>query len=1777
MKTLILVFAFLIILFSSTYAQIGSVHSYQQITSNIGGFINTLGANDRFGAKIDTIGDLNNDGIMDIAVGAPLDDDGGSDRGAIYILYLDTNKSVKGFSKISSTSGNLGCTLANGSQFGIGLCGLGDIDNDGIPDIAVGAHHDPDGSSETGAVFILLMNSNGTVKSCQKISSLSGYGTGGLPLSAGRKFGVDIGCIGDINNDNIPDIVVGNFWDNGGGTNKGAIWVLTLDTNGTVKTYYKIHDGVTNFNAPIDNNDYFGSSVCGIGDIDNDNISDIAVGAFYDDDGGSQCGAVYLIKLNSNGSVKGYNKISNGNNGLPNNIIPSIAQFGNDVKLTQDIDRNGVNDLLVGAPGYGGYSGATYIIGLDTNLTSSVIKIINSSDISQISSGIRFGRSVAHIGDINNDGKIEIASGATYYNGFRGEIFIMSINPIQPGMVISEKKISDTQGNFTAPISSNNQFGWSLTEIGDIDNDGIPDLASGAPFDDDGGTNRGAVYIIFMNANGTVKSYQKISDTQGGFTGYLSNTDYLGGGISLIGDLNNDGINDIAVGAEGDDDGGSGSGTVWILFLDTNGTVKSHQKISNGNGNIPNSAISIVSYFGFDIASIGDLDNDGNNDIAVGAYGNNYNKGSVFILFLNSNGTVKNYQIISQGIGNFTGTLYGNNKFGCAITNLGDINGDNITDIAVGANGDDDGGTDKGAVYILFLDTNGTVKSHQKISDTQGNFTASLSYSDQFGYGVEKIGLIDNDSIPDLLVGAVNDDDGGSDKGAAYVLFLNSNGTVKSHQKISNTSGNFNGTLDSGDKFGHSISLMGDLDSDGYPEVAIGAPYDDDGGSNKGAFWLLSIHTSFSSTINASQNLCNGQCNGIATAIPHGGTPPYSYLWSNNSTNDTITNLCAGTYSVTITDALSNATSSSVTITQPPPLTIASSGNTNICAGSCTNLTATGIGGTPPLFYMWSGGLGLGQSKQVCPTSTSTYTVNSLDLNGCYSPPDTIIVNVIQPPTVSFTGLSASYCQNSPAVLLVGSPTSGTFSGNGIFGNGFSPAIAGIGTHNIIYNYSNGICTGSDTQTVIIHSLPIVSFTGLDTSYCHNAATATLVGTPSGGTFNGNGISGNVFNPSSINPGVYSIVYSYTDAYGCSNSHTKNTHINSVPLANAGTNITILYNSNATLFGSASGGSGIYSYSWSPADSLVSANVQNPTTINLKSTNIFTLTVTDLITGCQDTSQVVVTVPFQISSYIISSPQSICSGDSSQLIVYTSGGSGNYTYSWASNPIGFTSTISNPIVSPSITSTYTVTVSSGTLTTADTTIITVNPTPVVSFTGLLNSYCIISQAVTLIGNPSGGNFIGNGIIGNTFNPSTAGVGSHQIVYSFANTFGCFNKDTQIVIINSLPAINFTGLAQNYCTNSTPDTLSGTPIGGTFSGTGITGNTFNPSIAGTGFFNITYSYTDANACSNSITYTTVVYPIPIANAGANKSIPCSSSGTMIGSGSTSGFSYSWLPTTGLSNPNIANPIASPSITTIYTLTITNNATGCYATDYVIVSVTGGPTAIVSPDTSVCGGALINLAASGGISYSWNTGDTIPNITVNPIITTDFSVTVTDAYGCSDADTTTISVFLLHIVNLGNDTTIKMSDTITLNAGAGFVSYLWNTNLITQTQLIDGPSLGEGIFTFYVDVIDSNQCSNSDTIEITIIDDSGLDLISQKSNILIYPNPTDGLLYMKFNQVPGKFVLITIFDLQGKMVFKSQIKPSPDSPYKIQLIDYPVGLYFIKIQSETFIVNKKLIVN
>lgn len=434
--------------------------------------------------------------------------------------------------------------------------------------------------------------------------------------------------------------------------------------------------------------------------------------------------------------------------------------------------------------------------------------------------------------------------------------------------------------------------------------------------------------------------------------------------------------------------------------------------------------------------------------------------------------------------------------------------------------------------------------------------------------------------------------------------------------------------------------------------------------------------------------------------------------------------------------------------------------NVTICENSSTTLSASGGSG-----YSWDQGLGSGSSHTVSPATTTTYTVTVTGGNSCTNT-DQVTVTVIPTPSASFSGLTSNYCENASAATLTGSPSGGTFTGSGISGSTFNPATAGTGTHTITYTYTdqNG-CSGTSTTTTTVTALPNLTVSGLSGSYCAGDPAVSLTGSPSGGQFSGSGVSGNNFNPSIAGTGTHTITYNYTDGNGCSNSTAITTTVNTAPVANAGSDVTICQGAQTTL--NASGGTG---YSWNQGLGNGASHSVSPTT-----TTTYTVTVTDG-NNCSSTDQVTVTV---------------------------------------------------------------------------------TPPPSVSFSGLSQSYCEDASPVSLAGSPSGGAFSGPGVSGATFDPATAGTGTHVVTYTFTDQNGCTGNSTVQTTVNALPAVSFSGLDTFYCSNAGTSNLSGTPAGGTFSGPGVVGNTFDPVAAGAGSHSIVYTFTDNNGCTNQSTVGTNV--------------------------------------------------------------------------------------------------------------------------------------------------------------------------------------------------------------------------------------------------------------------------------------------------------------------------------
>lgn len=412
-------------------------------------------------------------------------------------------------------------------------------------------------------------------------------------------------------------------------------------------------------------------------------------------------------------------------------------------------------------------------------------------------------------------------------------------------------------------------FGRQVVNLGDFDGDGTVDLLVGATNNNDGLTpdapvsNAGSVWLIQLRPNGTAKQSRKYSLATG-LPFLLEEDDYFGKGVSKIGDLDGDGVIDIAIGAPGDDDGLVDQGAVYILFLNADGSIKSHQKISALEGDFI--TLTARSEFGRGIAPMGDLDGDGILDLAVSRMprgSTNPATGTVFILYLRADGTVRHFM-------DFTledlGLYYPRNQFGFVLSS-NDLDGDGVMDLVCGDiayDGKSDNGAlnpHDGAVYFVTMNPDGTPKDWSVITQGIGGFNVNLVSGDHWGSGISAVDAdVDGDGVNDLVVGQKRADDSDpvdctptshcsddwvccSENGAAWVLFLNPDRTVKGYQRISNLYGNFPWYLNKEDRFGQSVAGLGDLDGDGLQEFAISARFEDEAAPNAGMVYILTLAT----------------------------------------------------------------------------------------------------------------------------------------------------------------------------------------------------------------------------------------------------------------------------------------------------------------------------------------------------------------------------------------------------------------------------------------------------------------------------------------------------------------------------------------------------------------------------------------------------------------------------------------------------------------------------------------------------------------------------------------------------------------------------------------------------------------------------------------------------------------------------------------------------------------------------------------------------------------------
>ncbi len=326
--------------------------------------------------------------------------------------------------------------------------------------------------------------------------------------------------------------------------------------------------------------------------------------------------------------------------------------------------------------------------------------------------------------------------------------------------------------------------------------------------------------------------------------------------------------------------------------------------------------------------------------------------------------------------------------------------------------------------------------------------------------------------------------------------------------------------------------------------------------------------------------------------------------------------------------------------------------------------------------------------------------------------------------------------------------------------------------------------------------------------------------------------------------------------------------------------------------------------------------------------------------------------------------------------------------------------------------------------------ITISPTakPTVVIGSLASSYCINNVDINLTATPSGGSFSGTGVSGSIFSPSNAGVGNTDVIYTYTDATGCSNKDTANIIINALPDASFSGYNSTYCDNSLPSTLVPTTTGGTFSGSGVIGTTFDPSFyaGGSGimlFSKIKYEITDVNSCTNTDSVTVTITHAPHVNINGLDSIYCANANidtlvvSPIGGSITAGAFL---------NGNIFNP-ANASIgynNIYYSYTNSNNCTNA---DTLKIRINASPDAsFTGLATEYCNNdnADTLIVATIGGSFLGNTNGAIfdPKLIAIPtnVISVQKSITytITNNEGCTDSTTNTTTIFPIPIVNFGS---------------------------------------------------------------------------------------------------------------------------------------------------------------
>jgi len=345
---------------------------------------------------------------------------------------------------------------------------------------------------------------------------------------------------------------------------------------------------------------------------------------------------------------------------------------------------------------------------------------------------------------------------------------------------------------------------------------------------------------------------------------------------------------------------------------------------------------------------------------------------------------------------------------------------------------------------------------------------------------------------------------------------------------------------------------------------------------------------------------------------------------------------------------------------------------------------------------------------------------------------------------------------------------------------------------------------------------------------------------------------------------------------------------------------------------------------------------------------------------------------------------------------------------------------------------------------------------------------------------------------------------------------------------------------------------------------LTQQTFTVNSAGT-FWVVAH---DSHGCISGDTISVIISPLPVVHLGPDVNL-CSGKKDTLNAGAGINYSYIWKKigsstVIGSSQHLIVNTAGSYYV-------VVNNGCAVTATDTITISIIPSPVVDLGPDKNICPQTPTILDAGQHSSYIWNNGLTSQQITITLAGT--YSVTVTDANTCKDADSVVVGLFIAPSVHLGHDTTICVYDNVLINAGTGFSSYLWFNSAASQTLLIEGSVFGVGVVDASVIVTNSNGCHATDTLVVTIDPCTGINETAS-NDIQIYPNPSNGLLFIQLNGNFKNNCDVYVYNIQGQLIqTKNVLNITNNSVFNLDMSKQSKGVYFIKIiNGENISVNK-----